>query len=147
MSGDGFREEVLNGILAQLLNERGVVSIPEQSPRWPLEGRRMPDVLVVFQGLRTIHYYCMLFGIETPKKRGIDGREVDLLWREKKHQDIAEYCWGDVKATGELFKVWSTYIRSTGDVWLEISRGEEAGEEGPPDSFWSSRVTDQAGRQ
>jgi hypothetical protein len=48
----GSREEVANVVLAQLLNERGVVSVPEQIKNW--RGRRhMPDVLVVFEGLRT----------------------------------------------------------------------------------------------
>lgn len=54
MTTSGFREEVLNVILAQLLGERGVVSVPETIERWPMQGRRMPDVLVVFQGLRTV---------------------------------------------------------------------------------------------
>ena len=54
MTTRGFREEVLNVVLAQLLGERGVVSVPETIERWPMRGRRMPDVLVVFQGLRTV---------------------------------------------------------------------------------------------
>ncbi|HZP57838.1 MAG TPA: hypothetical protein VFC53_09830 [Dehalococcoidia bacterium] len=47
-----FREEVLNVLLSQLLAGRGVVSAPEQIVK---EGHRrhMPDVVVVFQGLRT----------------------------------------------------------------------------------------------
>jgi len=50
----GFRQEVLNVILAQLLQERGVASAPESVMRAPFEpGRRMPDVLVYFRGLRT----------------------------------------------------------------------------------------------
>ncbi len=44
----------MNVVLAQLLNERGIVSVPEQMMSLPLHGRRMPDVLVVFQGLRTV---------------------------------------------------------------------------------------------
>jgi hypothetical protein len=50
----GFREEVLNVVLAQLLNERGVVSTPELSLADLETGHKMPDVLVVFQGLRTV---------------------------------------------------------------------------------------------
>lgn len=49
-----FREEVLNVVLAKLLNERGIVSTPERIIRSALQGRHMPDVLVIFQGLRTI---------------------------------------------------------------------------------------------
>ena len=54
MANVRYREEVFNVILAQLLHERGVVSAPEQVLR--LTGtrrRRMPDILVTFQGLRT----------------------------------------------------------------------------------------------
>ena len=49
------REEVLNVILAQLLHDRGVVSAPEQllHRAFRPSERRMPDVLVTFQGLRT----------------------------------------------------------------------------------------------
>jgi len=46
------RQEVLNVLLAQLLQERGLVSAPEQIQHFQGLGRRMPDVLVDFQGLR-----------------------------------------------------------------------------------------------
>lgn len=54
MTDGSYREEVFNVILAQLLHERGVISAPEQILR-AVTGRqrRMPDVLVTFQGLRT----------------------------------------------------------------------------------------------
>src|SRR5688572_26522685 len=46
------RQEVLNVHLAQLLQERGLVSTPENTQM--RDGKRhMPDVLVLFQGLRT----------------------------------------------------------------------------------------------
>lgn len=48
----GYRQEVLNVLLAQLLRERGIVSAPEDVLS-SAEGRRMPDVLVDFAGLRT----------------------------------------------------------------------------------------------
>lgn len=48
----GFRQEVLNVVLAQLLRERGIISAPEDVLA-SSEGRRMPDVLVDFAGLRT----------------------------------------------------------------------------------------------
>ncbi len=55
MSTGGYREEVFNILLALLLHQRGVVTAPEQSLRQAVEGgRRVPDVLVVFQGLRTV---------------------------------------------------------------------------------------------
>lgn len=49
-----YREEVLNVLLALLLHERGIVSAPEQSFQDLVRMRRhVPDVLVLFQGLRT----------------------------------------------------------------------------------------------
>src|SRR5437870_3283152 len=56
MTNGPYREEVLNVVLAQLLHERGVASVPEQILRQAAQGkpRRLPDVLITFQGLRTI---------------------------------------------------------------------------------------------
>lgn len=51
----GYRQEVFNVLLAQLLQERGIVAAPENVLRAsPTSNRRMPDVMVSFQGLRTI---------------------------------------------------------------------------------------------
>lgn len=48
-----YRQEVFNVLLAQLLQERGVISAPESMLRAAeSHGRRMPDVLVNFNGLR-----------------------------------------------------------------------------------------------
>lgn len=47
----GFRQEVLNILLAQLLQERGVVAVPENIEK-ALGTRKMIDVLVDYQGLR-----------------------------------------------------------------------------------------------
>ena len=51
MSAD-YRQEVLNVILAQLLQDRGIVSVPEGIIKSIDNRRRMPDVLVDFLGLR-----------------------------------------------------------------------------------------------
>ncbi|MFQ5945725.1 MAG: ribonuclease H-like domain-containing protein [Anaerolineae bacterium] len=59
---------------------------------------------------RSLNYYCQLLGIETLENKGMDGSQVGTLWDEKRYVEIAEYCWGDVKSTGELYRVWSTYI-------------------------------------
>ena len=45
------RQEVLNVLLAQLLHEGGLIAAPEEILTAP-EGRRIPDVLVDFRGLR-----------------------------------------------------------------------------------------------
>lgn len=50
----GYRQEVFNVILAQLLQKRGVISVPEKIIQSGLEHhKRMPDVIVSFNGLRT----------------------------------------------------------------------------------------------
>lgn len=49
----GYRQEVFNVLLAQVLQERGVVSAPEQILHVKGHGRKMPDVIVNFRGLRT----------------------------------------------------------------------------------------------
>lgn len=48
------RQEVLNVLVAQLLKERGIVAAPEQILKDPFGSRRMPDVLVDYQGLRLV---------------------------------------------------------------------------------------------
>lgn len=49
-----YRQEVFNVLLAQLLQERGIASAPESVVRaGPTRERRMPDVVVTFDGLRT----------------------------------------------------------------------------------------------
>jgi len=48
----GYRQEVFNVLLAQLLQERGVISAPEKIIQAGGE-RKMPDVIVSFNGLRT----------------------------------------------------------------------------------------------
>lgn len=50
-----YREEVLNVALALALHRHGIVAAPETIFRETLErGRAMPDVLVDYQGLRTV---------------------------------------------------------------------------------------------
>jgi hypothetical protein len=50
---DSYRQEVLNVLLAQLLQERGIVSTPESIvTSGQQQARRMPDVIVRFHGLR-----------------------------------------------------------------------------------------------
>ncbi len=50
-----YRQEVLNVLLAQLLQERGIVSAPEDVLKTsPRDTRKMPDVMVDFFGLRTV---------------------------------------------------------------------------------------------
>ncbi|MBM3128911.1 MAG: hypothetical protein FJ009_09855 [Chloroflexi bacterium] len=48
----GYRQEVFNVLLAQLLQKRGVISAPENIVKADA-AKRMPDVIVNFNGLRT----------------------------------------------------------------------------------------------
>lgn len=61
----GFRQEVLNVLLAQVLAERGIVAVPETILKSSVGNRKMPDVLVEYQGLRV-----MIEGeVESPQAR------------------------------------------------------------------------------
>ncbi len=52
---DSYRQEVFNVLLAQLLQERGVIAAPENILRaGPERRRKMPDVIAHYQGLRLI---------------------------------------------------------------------------------------------
>lgn len=52
-----YRQEVLNAFLAQVLQAREVASAPEQLLHIKGQGRKMPDVIVHFNGLRTALYF------------------------------------------------------------------------------------------
>jgi len=54
----------------------------------------------------SLDLYCRAFGIESPKRYGVSGRDVGDLYRAGKHRDIALYCLRDVKATAELYERW-----------------------------------------
>jgi len=62
------RQEVLNVILAQLLQERGLVAAPEQILRSATGERDMPDVIVDFRGLR-LQLECEFAGRNTTEAR------------------------------------------------------------------------------
>ncbi len=72
---------------------------------------------------RSLNYYCQLLGIETPQNKGMDGSQVGTLWDEKRYVEIAEYCWGDVKSTGQLYQIWSTYINPFSEGAAPSSEG------------------------
>lgn len=50
-----------------------------------------------------LDYWCRRFDIESPKTK-LDGSQVQRAYREKKIEDIGEYCLRDTRATGELFR-------------------------------------------
>lgn len=72
------------------------------------------DRLTFFGSVRnkgSLHMWCRAFGIESPKTGGVTGDDVGRLFKEKKYQDIATYCAGDLWATKDLFNYWDKYIK------------------------------------
>jgi hypothetical protein len=59
----------------------------------------------------SLDFYCKSFGIESPKSHGITGLDLGGLFEEKRFREIADYCWGDLKATAELFRRWENYLK------------------------------------
>lgn len=59
----------------------------------------------------SLDFYCKSFGIESPKSHGITGLDLGKLFGEKRFKEIAEYCFGDLKATAELFRRWETHLK------------------------------------
>ena len=59
---------------------------------------------------RNLHMWCQAFGIASPKANGISGDDVAQLFKDKKHLEIARYCFDDLKATKELYRYWEKYI-------------------------------------
>ncbi len=57
-----------------------------------------------------LDFYCKTFGIKSPKSEGITGLDLGDLFRGGKYRDIANYCIGDVIATGELFNIWNKFL-------------------------------------
>src|SRR5512141_535722 len=47
---------------------------------------------------------CKVFGVQTSKGEGIDGRSVETWYRAGRHREIADYCLEDVRATAELYE-------------------------------------------
>jgi DNA polymerase elongation subunit (family B) len=58
----------------------------------------------------SLDFYCKQLGIESPKSGGISGASIAELFRERKYQQIADYCIGDVIATAKLFDKWNEIL-------------------------------------
>jgi len=55
--------------------------------------------------------WCRALGIKSPKEEGITGYEIKDLFKNGRYIDIAKYCVGDLRATGELLIYWENYIK------------------------------------
>jgi len=53
-----------------------------------------------------LDFYCKAFGVESPKSKGVTGRDIGSLLVEGRYRDIAEYCLRDVQATVQLYHIW-----------------------------------------
>jgi 3'-5' exonuclease len=58
----------------------------------------------------SLDFICVSFGIDSPKRHGITGLDVNALHREGRFRDIAEYNHGDLVATRELFLRWKEFM-------------------------------------
>lgn len=58
----------------------------------------------------SLHMWCQAFGIKSPKADGVTGDDVGFLFKNRKYLEIAKYCFGDLRATGELLNYWEKYI-------------------------------------
>lgn len=57
-----------------------------------------------------LHFATRAFGIESPKKGDIEGKEVPKAFSDKRYKEIAEYNFADVVATRELYEYWNEYL-------------------------------------
>jgi 3'-5' exonuclease len=62
----------------------------------------------------SLDFTCLAFGIDSPKRHGVTGLDVNDLHREGRFREIAEYNCGDLVATRELYLRWQEYINVDG---------------------------------
>ena len=55
---------------------------------------------------KSLHLFCRVLGIKSPKAAGTTGDDVAALYNNKKYQDIARYNAGDLFATAALYERW-----------------------------------------
>ncbi|HEX3718751.1 MAG TPA: ribonuclease H-like domain-containing protein [Verrucomicrobiae bacterium] len=53
-----------------------------------------------------LDFYCKVFGIESPKSKGVTGMDINRMVEEGKTLEIAQYCLRDVEATVALYRIW-----------------------------------------
>ncbi len=66
------------------------------------------DQLTFYGAFRkfSLDFICMAFGIDSPKRHGVTGLDVNALFREGRFREIAEYNALDIIATRNLFLAW-----------------------------------------
>lgn len=71
------------------------------------------EQLSFYAGFRkfNLDFYCKAFNVKSPKEGGVTGLDLQTLYNEKRYEEIAEYCIGDVIATAELFRIWEAHLK------------------------------------
>ena len=59
----------------------------------------------------SLHLWCKVFGIKSPKEEGMTGLQVKDFYQEGRYREIAHYCLRDVQATKELYQRWEQYLK------------------------------------
>ncbi len=74
----------------------------------------LADQLSFYDAMRrkfSLHMWCRAFGIASPKEEGMTGLQVKDYYHNGRYQDIARYCFRDIRSTKELFLYWDKYLR------------------------------------
>lgn len=57
-----------------------------------------------------LDFYCKAFGVASPKGEGVTGHNINEVFAEGRHREIAEYCVRDVRATAALYQKWNALL-------------------------------------
>jgi len=74
----------------------------------------LADQLSFYDAMRrkfSLHLWCKAFGIESPKTAEMSGLQVKDFFKAGKYKEIARYCFGDLRATKELYLYWDRYLK------------------------------------
>ena len=58
----------------------------------------------------SLDFICTAFGIDSPKRHGVTGHDMNDLFARKEYEMIAEYNFRDLEATAELFRIWEEFL-------------------------------------
>lgn len=59
----------------------------------------------------SLDFICTAFGIDSPKRHGVTGLDINALHRGGSFREIAEYNARDLFATAELYHRWEAYMK------------------------------------
>ena len=74
--------------------------------------RDVREIITNYERYRkgTLEFFCEIFGVPSPKS-DITGKNVGEYFKAGKLDEIAKYCLGDCKATGQLYLKLRNYYR------------------------------------